>query len=189
MASVYLITNTANGKRYVGFTGGRVSLRWKQHRKSARDGLVSALHHAIRKYGPEAFEVRTLATTLTPEFALALEQSAIQSLGTRTPAGYNMTTGGEGYLHSDETKAKMSAGRVGKKKTPEHVAKVAAAKRGQTHTPEAKARMSASQQAPRAAKVAEALRLVASGLSHGKAAKAVGLSQATVSKWIRRLNP
>ena len=48
---VYLITNTVNGKVYVGQTINGLSKRWKGHKNDVRNGSQNPLHRAIRKYG------------------------------------------------------------------------------------------------------------------------------------------
>ena len=47
--SIYLITNTANGKVYVGLTRSYVSDRWYGHKLAAKNGASSALYRAMRK--------------------------------------------------------------------------------------------------------------------------------------------
>jgi len=54
---VYLVTNTVNGKKYVGCTRVTVSRRWIQHRSAAKNGSPFALHQAIRKYGFNKFQM------------------------------------------------------------------------------------------------------------------------------------
>jgi group I intron endonuclease len=148
MASVYLITNTVNGKRYVGFTSQPMRLRWAQHTYGSRSGSGQPFHKALAKYGPEAFDFRVLYTGLTAEFALALEAAAITSLGTLAPAGYNLTTGGEHFEHTEASKQKLSLSAMGRKASPETRAKMSATWSGRARGPAseaAKANMSAAQ--------------------------------------------
>jgi len=94
---IYLITNTVNGKKYIGATKISVSTRWSQHRSSAKRGSQYALHQAIHKYGKEAFSVKTLETVVgTYAELMAAEIRAISVHATISPAGYNLTSGGEG---------------------------------------------------------------------------------------------
>ena len=127
MASVYLVTNTVTGKRYVGFTSGPVARRWRGHKDVASGGRGHALHAAMRKYGRTAFSFRVLATDMEPTRALWLEAEMIRELGTLSPAGYNLTTGGEQTLLSAETKARIGASNSGLVRTDEHRAKLRAA--------------------------------------------------------------
>jgi group I intron endonuclease len=56
---IYKLTNTLNGKGYVGFTSN-FQRRLRQHKKTASDGIGQAIHAAIRKYGWEAFQAEEL---------------------------------------------------------------------------------------------------------------------------------
>lgn len=78
---------------------------------------------AIEKYGWDSFEHIIIKDGLSKEDAIALEMKLIKELRlTDSKFGYNLTTGGEHYLHNDETKKKMSARRRAMKgKTPEHI--------------------------------------------------------------------
>ena len=59
---VYIITNTVNGKIYIGKTRD-MAVRWIDHKAKANRGdQRPGLHRAIRKYGPDAFVVRLLAS-------------------------------------------------------------------------------------------------------------------------------
>ncbi len=96
---IYKITNTVNGKVYIGKTSNTLEQRWGGHlrgvRKTAMAGLK--LYRAIRKYGPEVFTVEALYYAKTEEelsrmetFFIVLHQSH------KSENGYNMTMGGEG---------------------------------------------------------------------------------------------
>ena len=50
---VYLITNTVNGKQYIGQTRVSLHRRWLGHKSSHH--TRSPLHSAIQKYGAQAF--------------------------------------------------------------------------------------------------------------------------------------
>ena len=59
MGSIYKITNSINGKVYIGQTMRKPEDRWRQHinnymRETSRD-YNSYFHNAIRKYGKEVF--------------------------------------------------------------------------------------------------------------------------------------
>lgn len=149
--AVYRIVCEASGKAYIGLTKAGVGKRFRAHKYLACRGAGGALYNAIRKYGPEAFVVETVAQDLTVEQAQALEIELIAAEGTRAPGGYNLAAGGErgllGYRLSSETRAKMSETHRkrqqdptlrrrtsealrGREKSPEHLAKIAAALRG-----------------------------------------------------------
>lgn len=95
---IYAITNSVNGKRYIGLTQMSLGRRWWHHLATARHGVDTALGNAIRKYGPDAFSI-TQVVQLMPGYdrkALGdLERVIIQQEGTLAPNGYNMTTGGD----------------------------------------------------------------------------------------------
>jgi group I intron endonuclease len=144
MFEVYCLTSPS-GKRYVGFTSRGADWRWREHVKAAKSGRKLLLYSAIRKYGAEAFSLSLLERMTTEAGAKRAEQLWIKELGTFGPCGYNLTFGGEGTLGcvaSDETRAKMSNTRSGKKHTPEWRAKLAEAQRGKRYSPESRAKMS-----------------------------------------------
>jgi len=90
--SVYVITNTVNGHRYVGITKDLVA-RWKDHKRSKE---VSCLQRAIKKYGVDAFEFKHIADAFSWENACELERILIKEYNSRAPNGYNLTDGGDG---------------------------------------------------------------------------------------------
>lgn len=110
---VYLITNLINGKQYVGQTTQALEERWRLH-LSERSGCL-ALKSAIDKYGKDNFIIEPLMSCNSLEELDKSESSAIQSLNTLSPAGYNLTTGGERPSFSAESRLKMSkSGKVRK---------------------------------------------------------------------------
>lgn len=107
MAIVYRITNMVNGKCYVGQTWHSLSVRVKGHVADAfsskRRGCT-AIHAAIRKYGISSFTWEILEEASTQKALDWLESDYIEELGTMSPNGYNLTTGGLGGRKSEETK-------------------------------------------------------------------------------------
>lgn len=97
---IYLITNTVNGKYYVGQTIKAVATRMRFHwaqARAARDKM--RLHRAMRKYGPDAFEWDVLATADSVEQLDLQERLWIIALDARNPdVGYNLAAGGEGGI-------------------------------------------------------------------------------------------
>lgn len=164
MPIVYLLTNTANDKRYVGKTVRTLDVRWQGHLGSARRGDTDMLVcRAIHKHGPEAFTRRVLEEC--DEAALpGREAHWVRELATHvSQGGYNLTFGGDGGLpgytfseesrekirqkalgrkHSEESKAKMRAAKLGKKQSVEHVEKRAVANSGKKRTDEQRTRIS-----------------------------------------------
>lgn len=105
--SIYLITCAVNGKFYVGKTVQKVRNRWRRHILDAKKGVDLRFYRAIRKYGPENFTVQKLAS-IDAGRVDELERFWIALLKTLDPEfGYNSTTGGEGGLHTEESREKI----------------------------------------------------------------------------------
>ena len=111
-AGIYKITNTINGKCYVG-QAVDIRRRLMSHANNRHKNKV-VLYKAFDKYGIDAFEVRILAIINTfgknpqeiKKELNALECFYIDLYESKTN-GYNMTDGGDsarlGYKHSQET--------------------------------------------------------------------------------------
>lgn len=110
---LYKITNSINGKSYIGITSKTTRSRFTDHvHQSARNETRSALHAAFRKYGRSNFKAETIASAADYESLLKMEQAAIEIYATAAPSGYNITLGGQGHLGhspSNETRAKLAA--------------------------------------------------------------------------------
>jgi group I intron endonuclease len=105
---VYLITNTINGKRYVGQTTHSLEKRWREHK--SRDGC-HALYNAIKKYGSDNFIIESICEPPTVELAHEMERYYIQRYCSKSPNGYNLTDGGEGVVNpTEETRRKIAVG-------------------------------------------------------------------------------
>lgn len=66
-------------------------------------------YNAIQKYGWDNIEHEIVASHLTKDEACKMEISLIDKLSTyKNEYGYNMTLGGEGFLHTDEQKKARS---------------------------------------------------------------------------------
>jgi group I intron endonuclease len=159
---IYVITNTANGKQYVGQTTLGLDVRWWYHVYSAGRGLKYALYRSIRKYGVEAFKIEQIDVAETLEELNEKEAYHILRLKTFAPNGYNLTTGGEGFLRSEETRKKMSEyqqfkpsvseetrrkiseARKGYEASAETRQKLSQAALGRTHSEETRRKMSES---------------------------------------------
>jgi len=88
---VYVHTNKANGKRYVGITCQKPTRRWNH-------GCNYQGHfgNAIKKYGWENFEHDVLLIDLSKDEACQWEKALIALWKTTDPEmGYNVTTGGD----------------------------------------------------------------------------------------------
>ncbi len=134
-SGIYRIVNTINGKLYI---GSAVNLRDRKrcHFKELRHNTHrnSKLQHAWNKYGSDNFTFEIIELVLIPELLTAREQYWIDKLkpffNIARIAGSQL-----GVKRSPETRAKLSASRLGK---PAH-------NRGKKASPEARANMSASQ--------------------------------------------
>lgn len=114
--SIYVVTNVLNGHQYVGLTTKTVAHRWSEHKTSAVIGKKTYLYSALRKYGPDAFDVVEYAAVFSVSDLSALERQIIQDL---KPV-YNQTNGGEctkGRKHTPEVVARIRASNIGKKRT------------------------------------------------------------------------
>jgi len=146
---IYVVTNTVNGKQYVGQTTVPIQKRWQRHCAAARGARPDCrvFHAAIRKYGPTSFLIETilLKNGASQTDLDARERETIIALGTIAPNGYNLKEGGlGGALHAD-TKAKLSASLRGRRFSAGHRAKISAALKGRTFSSETLARMSNGQ--------------------------------------------
>lgn len=117
-ATVYLATNTVNGKRYVGITKRSVRQRFTTHVYIAMRRPRTYFHHAIAKHGAENFTVEEVASCLSADTAFNVERTVIQQLKPE----YNQTNGGEftvGKRVPRDVVEKIRQGSLGKKRTPE----------------------------------------------------------------------
>ena len=151
MGSIYKITNTANGKSYIGQTiQDAVKTRIRYHLAGYGNQLVK---RAIEKYGQDAFTYKILHDGIIPEFLDMLEIEAIAKFNTLSPHGYNLTTGGGGGFPSDETRQKhleairhpeIRQKHLEAMRHPETRQKLSKASTGKKLTPETRRKMSES---------------------------------------------
>lgn len=104
---IYMLTNTINGKRYVGQTRGTLKNRIRQHKRG--NGRRHTIHDAIVKYGVAAFHVDVLQVLTTAAELDAAEAAWIEAVGSAAPAGYNIAMGGASAAKALESRAKQSA--------------------------------------------------------------------------------
>jgi group I intron endonuclease len=126
---VYLVTNTVNGKKYVGQTFRTLEVRWTQHCVDAKKGIPFLFYRAIRKHGAEAFVVTLLDTAPDQKSLDELETQWITRLNTMSPGGYNTKLGKQGHP-SPEVCAQISASNKGVKKSAEHARHISEGKKG-----------------------------------------------------------
>lgn len=137
---VYAVTNTQNGKRYVGQTTGPVRRRWSAHIRSA--GLEPwAFSRALKKYGILAFTWEVVDTATDQDELDRKESFWVAHFGSVAPNGYNLTTGGLGGKLSLETRQKQSAAHKGKPHSEEWNRRVGDANRRRTWTEESRTKV------------------------------------------------
>jgi group I intron endonuclease len=98
---IYKLTNTVNGKGYIGFTSKSPEKRWDLHREKARKKVNFYLYDAINKYGWETFKKEVLYCSKDGQHTLnEMESLFIREHNTfyMNEQGYNMTLGGGGML-------------------------------------------------------------------------------------------
>lgn len=93
MPCIYKITNTINGKVYIGQTIQPLDKRWSQHKRSARSKEACSIHRAIAKYGEENFTIECLCNCSIEELD-RLEKKYIEDYNSYS-GGYNETHGGQ----------------------------------------------------------------------------------------------
>jgi group I intron endonuclease len=108
--TVYLRTNKANGKQYVGQTNDfkRREFNWYNTNWHYAGRLID---NARKKYGVENWDTDILKECTTLEETNYWEAYYIKELNTKAPNGYNLTDGGDGApacIVSDETRKKLS---------------------------------------------------------------------------------
>lgn len=104
---IYAIYFPTSKKYYIGITNN-LERRMRQHFKSGH--LVC---RALWKY--DNWQIIVLHTCKTYEEAFRIEIEEIRNFNSVAPNGYNLTAGGEGGIHCEETKRKIGDGNRGKK--------------------------------------------------------------------------
>jgi group I intron endonuclease len=130
---VYLVENVISGTCYIGKTVGTAADRWVEHQWSAKRGSNLIFHKAIRKYGQAAFTISVMCYGDAHDEIYSAEQFCVAIFRAANIPLYNSTDGGPGSYglkHSEATRAKQRAIKLGHKQSPETIAKRAQALRG-----------------------------------------------------------
>lgn len=116
---VYQVTNTINGKKYIGQTSRSPKERWGEHQHPYKNLSTFPLSSAIRKYGIENFIFKILASFQKKQDMDAFEIFLIDVHDTTNPEkGYNLARGGGGplgYRHTAKAREKIRVASIGRK--------------------------------------------------------------------------
>lgn len=133
---VYMIRNAQNGKAYVGSTTKSFYKRWGRWRCDLKRNKANRhLQSAWNKYGAENFEFSILEIVEDKEQVLEREQYWLDLLQSYdSTKGYNFAKKAKsertGTTCSEETRAKMSLAKIGKRHTEEAKANMSKARKG-----------------------------------------------------------
>lgn len=142
MNEVYLVTNTVNGKQYVGVTSKGYLNRFNQHVREAYGNTHNSLfHQALKKYGKLAFSIQLIEENISDNDIKDKERFYIKKYNTfyLNHHGYNMTEGGDGmsgYCHTVDTKNRISKTLQGHIFPKERNLKIKKAMLGREYKPE-----------------------------------------------------
>ncbi len=151
MGCIYKITNSVNGKAYIGQS---VYDAEKTRIKNHLGGYGNRyLRNALAKYGRDAFNWEIFHDGILPAFLDSFEIETIEKYKTLYPNGYNLTTGGNalrgeknpfyGKRHSEETRQKFKE----RSRSEEFRRKMSEANKGRKHSEEHRRKLSESQKA------------------------------------------
>lgn len=142
---IYRITNTVNGKSYIGKTGMNFGDRWDNHKSLLRNNRHDNpyLQNAWNKYGENSFKFAIIELVNDSNLLNELE---IQYIKQYKEAGlsYNIHDGGDGGLNlgkhlSDETKRKIGeknrVNMIGRKLSEETRKKMSEAQKRRQYSP------------------------------------------------------
>ena len=136
--SIYRITNSINGKVYIGQSIDPTG-RFARHCSSKK--INSVIRHAISKHGAHNFTMEVIFQSTSSNDIDWAERHFIQEHNSMTRSGgYNIEPGGQGTnkTMSESTKQKISVALKGRKYSAEHVANGAKARTGRKATAEHK---------------------------------------------------
>jgi group I intron endonuclease len=196
MIGIYAIKNKINNKMYIG-KGVSIEGRWASHKTGLRKNSHGNdyLQKAWNKYGEENFDFVVLEITDRESLSDREISLIFQHKTANRDFGYNISLGGDGGLHSEETKRKISIGNKGKKLSIEHRSKLSRVKSeaekekisktkkeknkgkisenffwyGRNHSEESKKKISQSKKGTKLSnKQIEAIRAASTGRQHSK---------------------
>lgn len=120
---IYKITNTVNGKVYIGQTIRPLRQRFLRHINDAHNNPNThlKLHRAMNKYGADKFTIKKIDEATTKQELDEKEVFWIKEYDS-VSSGYNLTAGGEGgntykcrtFSQMKETRDKLSKSKMGR---------------------------------------------------------------------------
>ncbi len=133
-SGIYRITNTINGKFYIG-SAVNLRIRWKNHLNTLRHTTHKnpKLQRAFSKYGESAFIFEILELVLLPELLTAREQYFLDTLNPFGKRGFNISPiagSNLGVKYSPLAIEKSRIARIGMKRTQEQCENIGASRRG-----------------------------------------------------------
>ena len=98
MFQAYRISCLKTGRAYIGITSRSLRQRWNEHLYDARRMRAKpmAISRAISKHGAHQFIIEPLCSARSWSDICATESLLIDQHQTLAPAGYNISTGGDG---------------------------------------------------------------------------------------------
>lgn len=121
MRYIYCFKNIVNNKAYIGQTNNPTK-RKNEHMKNVHDGHKGILYHSIRKYGEDNFSFDVIEEC---EDHLSNEREIFWiNFYDSFENGFNLTTGGDHFSHSEITKNKIGSAFRGKSLSEEHKKKL-----------------------------------------------------------------
>jgi group I intron endonuclease len=103
---IYKITNKINGKVYIGQTTQTLSDRWSKHKY--RNSHSKLIRLAIKKYGIENLTIEEFCSCFSIDSLNLLEERIIAQFNCITPHGYNLTSGGDSAICTEENRQNRS---------------------------------------------------------------------------------
>ncbi len=138
--SIYRITNTINGKSYVGQT---INLKTRITDHFKPSSKCPYLANAIAKHGKDAFQHEILEDNIPQHYLDDREIYWIRHFNCVSPNGYNLKQGGDsGGVPSEETRRKISEANKGKTLSDEHRRKLSEINKGKILSTEHRRKMS-----------------------------------------------
>ena len=143
---IYTITNTVNGKIYIGQTvQSNPKMRWYAHLADARRGKKSYLLDSIRKYGDKSFVWKIVDSAESVDDLNAKEEHWLNYYRAQGITVYNNREAGGNKTHSSESIEKMKAAQKLRHATTNvggWKRRDGGAMKGKTHNNETKQKMS-----------------------------------------------